>query len=98
MLRGSGVEDTDTPKLNVIGTFWKVWCKTNFVQVIDEYSYGQLYPCTYAQGSPVEVQSLIHWNPNGHSVTAPSPVLFPSSILWPHLSHCAFISTRKNWM
>jgi len=28
----------------VIVTFWKFWCKSNFVQVRNEYSHGQLYP------------------------------------------------------
>ena len=54
--------------------------------------------CMYIQGSQIEVQFTTHWNLIGHSMTTPSPVLFPSSILWLHLSHCAFIPTRKNWM
>jgi hypothetical protein len=35
----------------------------------------------YIQGSPAEIQTPAHWNLIGHSMTAPPPVLSPSSIL-----------------
>ena len=54
------------------------------------------YICTYAQVSPVEIQTTAHWNLIGHSITAPSLVLSPSSILPPPSSRCAFITARKN--
>jgi hypothetical protein len=38
---------------------------------------------------------LQHWNMNDHSMTAPLPVLSPSSIFPPLSSHFVFISARK---
>jgi hypothetical protein len=52
--------------------------------------------CTYAEGSPGEIQTTAHWNLIGHSITAPSPVLSPSSILPPPSPRCTFITERKN--
>ena len=48
------------------------------------------------QGTSVEMQSVTHRNLSGRNVTAPTPVLSPSSILPPRPSQCAFISARKN--
>jgi len=47
----------------------------------------------YAEESPAQIQTPTHWNLTGLSLTAPSPVLSPSSILPPP---CAFIPTKKN--
>jgi len=48
------------------------------------------------QEGPAEIQTPMHWNLTGCSVTAPSSVLSPRSIL-PLLSpHWAFISAREN--
>jgi hypothetical protein len=41
----------------------------------------------YIQGSPVETQTPPHRSPIGRSMTAPLPVLSPSSILPPFRSH-----------
>jgi hypothetical protein len=67
--------------------------KSNFVQVKILYICGQL--CTYTQRSPPEIQAQTHWNLISPSMTAPPPVLSPSSILLPPLSYCAFVPTRK---
>lgn len=47
------------------------------------------------QVSTGEIQTPTHWNPDNHSKTAPPPVISPSSILLPLLSHCAFITIWK---
>ena len=47
----------------------------------------------YTEGSSVEIQTTTHW----HLLAAVwPPVLSPSSILLPPLSHCTFIPTRKS--
>jgi len=54
--------------------------------------------CVYVlciQWSPFEIQTPRHWNLTSPSVTAPSPVLSPSSILPPPSSHWPFIRARK---
>jgi len=43
------------------------------------------YVCN-TNGGPVEIQTPKHQNLIGHSMTAPLPVLSPSSILLPHVS------------
>jgi hypothetical protein len=63
--------------------------KTNFAQVRTDFTYGHLY--VYLQRSTVDIQTPTHWNLIGLSMTAPSRVLSPSSILPPPLTHCAFI-------
>lgn len=50
---------------------------------------GQVH--MYMQASPVEIKARTHWNLISHSMTTPLPVLWPSSMLLPSLSHCAFI-------
>jgi hypothetical protein len=45
------------------------------------------------QESPAEIQ--VHWNLIGRRMTAPPPVLSPSSILPPPESHGAFIPANK---
>jgi hypothetical protein len=70
----------------------KIHCKSNFVQVGTEYTYGEL--CMFIQGNPVEIQTEAHWNPITSSMSALPPVLLPSSILPPLSSH-AFISPWK---
>ena len=59
-----------------------------------QYTCGQ--SCMPIQVSTGEIQTPTHWNPDNHSETAPPPVISPSSILLPLLSHCAFITTWKN--
>ena len=45
----------------------------------------------YIQGSPIKIQIPKHWNCIRHSITALLPMLLPSSILPPPLSHNAFL-------
>ena len=52
---------------------------------------------TYTQGTLTEIQTPAHGNLIDHSVTAPPPVLSPSSILPPTSSRCDFIPGRKNF-
>jgi hypothetical protein len=49
--------------------------------------------CT--RGSPVEIQKSTQWNLIGQSMTAPPPVLSPSSILPLPSSLGIFITARK---
>jgi hypothetical protein len=51
----------------------------------------------YVQGSPVKIQTPKHWNCISHSITALLPMLLPSIILPPPLSHNAFFPARKIW-
>lgn len=74
----------------MIDTFWKVWRKSNFVQVKIEYTYGQVY--MYVQGSPAKIQTPPHWNQTDRSMTTLLPVLSLISILPPLSSHFAIIS------
>ena len=53
--------------------------------------------CTCAEDSPVQIQSPAHCNVIGCSMTAPPPVLSPSSILPPPSSYCAFTPARKKF-
>jgi hypothetical protein len=55
-----------------------------------------IYMCVYIEGSQAEIQIPTHWNLIGSSMNALPPVLSPSNILPPPLSHCAFIPARKN--
>jgi hypothetical protein len=50
------------------------------------------------QESPAEIQTPMPRNLTGRSVTAPSPVLSPRSILSLLSPHWAFISARENLM
>ena len=50
----------------------------------------------YIQGTTVEIQTPAHWNLTGHSMTAPQPALFHSSIFPPPSSHWAFAPLGKN--
>ena len=84
----SAVRTTDIPRLTIV-TFRTARRKSRL-----ECTCGQLYMCV--PGSPVVIQTLTHWNPNGCSMTVPPPVLSPSSILPPPSSHCAFTPTRYN--
>ena len=54
------------------------------------------YGRKHTQGSPVETQTLAHWNLISHSMTAPPTASSPNSILPPTSSHCALISPTKN--
>jgi hypothetical protein len=54
--------------------------KSNFVQVIIEYTYNQLY--TYIRGSPFETQTPSHWNVIGCNIIAPPLVLSPSNLVF----------------
>jgi hypothetical protein len=56
------------------------------------YVQGQVH--MYMQASSVEIQSRTQWNLICHSMTTPLPVLWPSIMLLPSLSHCAFITAR----
>jgi len=49
----------------------------------------------YIQAGPDQIQTPAHWNLTGRSMTAPPPVLSPSSILPPPWSRCALIAARK---
>jgi len=51
----------------------------------------------YIQESPIKIQTPKHWNCISHSITALLPMLLPSSILPPPLSHNAFFPARKIW-
>jgi len=62
-------------------------------QVRTEYIYGQMRK--YIRVSPAENQTPTHWSLTHHSITAPPPMLLPSSILLPPLSYCALIPTRE---
>ena len=84
---------TDTPQL----TQWlpsrrsdasRILCKSKF-----GYASGQV--CMYIQWGPVEIQTPTQQNLTGSTMTAPPPVLWPSSILPPPSSHCPFIPTKK---
>ena len=61
-----------------------------------EQTYSQIYKCIIKGGSPAEIQTGTQWNLIGRSMTAPSPVSSPSSILLPPPSQSAFIPERKN--
>ena len=74
--------------------FQKVWYISHFVKLGIEYTCGQI--CLYIEGSPVEIQTPGHRILIGHDMTALLPVLLPSSILPPPLSHCTLIPTSKN--
>jgi hypothetical protein len=50
----------------------------------------------YIKGSQFEIQTPTQWNLIGHSMTIPSPVLSPSSILPPHSSRRA-VSRKENF-
>jgi hypothetical protein len=67
-------------------TFRKVRRELNFEQGAAEYTYGQLD--LYMQGSPAEIQTTTRCSLIGSSMTAGTPVLSPSSLLLPPLSHC----------
>jgi len=58
-----------------------------------EYAHCQLY--VHMQGSPVEIRSPTQWNLIDRGMTAPPPVLSPSIILPPPLSHCAFVTVME---
>jgi hypothetical protein len=63
-------------------------------QIAFEYKHGQID--VFINSGPAEIQTPTHWNPIGHSLTAPPPALSPSSILMLPWSLCAFIQARKN--
>lgn len=74
----------------------QMWRNSNFAQVGNEYTYVQLY--MYVQGRQTDIQTPTHRNLTGRSMTAPAPMLSPSSILPPRSSNCAVIPPRKNSM
>jgi hypothetical protein len=53
------------------------------------------YVGTY-KGVQLNHKTPIHWNLIGSSMTAPLPMISPSSILLSPLYHCTFIPTRKH--
>jgi hypothetical protein len=53
------------------------------------------YICVYTRDIPVEIKTPADWNLIGRSMTAPPPVLSPSSISAPPSSYCAFIPGRE---
>jgi hypothetical protein len=63
-------------------------------EVGTEYSYGHIY--VYIQGKPVEMQTPTHWKFFGSGITAPPPLLSPSSILSSPLPRCTIVPARKN--
>jgi hypothetical protein len=65
-------------------------------EVTTQYTYVQLYICI-PKGSSDEIQTQTHRNLNGRSMTAPPPVLSPSSFLLPQSSHCVFIPASKKF-
>jgi len=81
---------TDTPQTYAIVTFRKIRRKSNFAQVGTDCMYGEPCSCLHMQGRVAKIQTLAHWNVIGRSMTAPRPMLSPSSILPP------FIPARKN--
>jgi hypothetical protein len=48
----------------------------------------------YVRESPDEIISPTQWNITGRNMTAPPPVLSPSSILPPPSCHCALIPAK----
>ena len=78
--------------IHTIITFWHVRSKPYFIQVTSGYTYGQ--PYTHIQVRPAEIQTPAHWNLICLSITAPQPVLSPSSILPPPLSVGALIPAK----
>ena len=50
---------------------------------------------TQTQERPFEIQTRTYWNLTGSNMTFPAPVLSPSSILPPLLSHCLSIPGKK---
>jgi hypothetical protein len=74
-------QQTATPWLHAVVRYRNVWRKSNFAQ---------------DKGVPLAIQIPTHWNPIGRRLTAPLPVLSPSSILPQRSSHCAFIRARQN--
>jgi hypothetical protein len=77
-------------------TFLKAQRQSNFVQVRTVYSCSLL--CMCIQSSPVKTRTPTQSNLIGRSMTAPPPVLSPSSILPPPSPPCAFIPATKNLM
>jgi hypothetical protein len=68
----------------------------NVAQRSTEYVHGPLYICE--QRSLVEIQTPTHWNLIGRHMTAPLPVLLPSSILTHPAAQCAYMHVRKNYV
>jgi hypothetical protein len=62
-------------------------------QVDTEFTCVQTY---VRIGSPAEILTQTHWKLIGRSMTAPPPVLSPSSILLPPTSHSNIIPAWKN--
>jgi len=63
-------------------------------EVGTQYTYVQLY-IRIPKRSPDEIQIHTHRNLIGRSMTYPPPVLSPSIILLPTLSHCLFDRASK---
>jgi hypothetical protein len=78
---------TDSPRLTQ-------YFPEDSAQIGFEYTLGQID--VFIDSGPDEIQTPTHWNPIGHSMTAPPPVLSPSSILTLPWSLCAFMPARKN--
>ena len=60
---------------------------SNFAKVEVEYTFSELFTATVTPAHRAVI---------GRNMTAPPPLLSPSSILPPHSFHCAFVSSRKN--
>jgi len=63
-------------------------------QVAVEYTYSQM--CMYLHDSPNEIQTPTRHNLVGCRMTAPPPLLSPSSVLPPPSSQCTLIPVQKN--
>jgi hypothetical protein len=72
-------------------------CRTR--QLLTGRSGASRTECTvrmvnYIYGNLVEIQTPTYWSSIGRSMTAPPPLLSPSSVLQPS-SHCVFVPARK---
>ena len=77
---------------HAIVKLWKVRNMSNFEQVGNEYAYVQLYVWNIYKA--LQLKPRLKQNGTCRSMTVPLPLLSPSSILPPSLSHCAFHSMQ----
>jgi hypothetical protein len=74
-------------------TYRQVACRN----VRRNYSLTHIHTHTHIFTYMNEMKSTLpHWNLIGRSMTAPPPVLSPTSILPPPSSHCVFIFSSKD--
>jgi hypothetical protein len=79
----SNLHSSYIPEGPAQGDFCRIWNWSAYI-----------YICT--QGSSAETQSPAYWNLIGPRMTASPPLLSPSSILPPSMSHFTFIPAKKN--